>query len=160
MSASVIVRRIAATPARTSAEAWQVIHGLLAQDGSSAWQELDRVGSLVMTLIAAEAMRESPIVVYGVGPRLRLYCLYDDEAILGENLAEEPLSWCPTDGDWAISLPCSADDLSWMETALANTTLRVTARDLSETVPMETSEQTNKSSKETWPVDKESFLKS
>jgi hypothetical protein len=41
-----------------------------------------------MSLIAAEAMRDSPIVVHGVGPRLRVYCLYDDEAILGEGVSD------------------------------------------------------------------------
>ena len=38
-------------------------------------------------------MRNSPVVVHGVGPRLRVYCVYDEDAILEEGVSEEPLAW-------------------------------------------------------------------
>lgn len=159
MNGTIVVRRIAATPARPAIEAWRIILGLLAPLDTAAWKELERVGGLVTAMIAAEAMRESPIVVYGVGSRLRVYCVYDDDAILGEDVTEDSLSWCPTDGDWAMSLPCPSDDLAWMEPALARITSRVTVRDLAEAAPAESEGQTRKSSDELGPVDVEAFLK-
>lgn len=113
MTAAVVARHVAATPARPAAEAWRVITNIVTFPGP-ARQELERCAGIAMSLIAAEAMRDSPIVVHGVGPRLRIYCLYDEEAILGEGLNEDSLSWCPTDGNWAMSLPCSSEDLSWV----------------------------------------------
>lgn len=93
MSQTVVVRRIAATPARPAAEAWGVIVDLLAPPGSIARQELDRAGGVAMSLIAAEAMRDSPIVVHGVGSRLRLVL---------------PLRRLPEDQDWSFAerRPC------------------------------------------------------
>lgn len=144
MSATVVVRRVAATPARPAAEAWRLIVDLIAPAGSAARRELDAVASVGMSLVAAEAMRTAPIVVGGVGPRLRVYCLYDDEAILGEGISEDGLTWCPTDGDWAMSLPCPKEDLGWVQTALARASTRVTARDQAEPVPTETNDATEK----------------
>jgi hypothetical protein len=159
MSQTVVVRRIAATPARPAAEAWRVIAGLLAPYENAARQELSRVAGVTMSLIAAEAMRHSPIVVHGVGPRLRVYCLYDEEAILGEGASEEPLGWCPTDGEWAMSLPCPPEDLQWVAAALARVSTRVTARDLAEAAPSGTREQARAANSELGPVDLEAFLR-
>lgn len=159
MTATVVVRRVAATPARSAAEAWAIIADLVAPRDSTARQELDRAAGMAMSLIAAEAMRESPIVVHGVGPRLRVYCLYDDEAILGEGASEDVLSWCPTDGDWAMSLPCPSEDLSWVQAALARVSVRITVRDQAESAPSETQEQTRLASRELGPVNLEAFLR-
>lgn len=160
MSQTVVVRRIAATPARPAAEAWGVIVDLLAPRGSIARQELDRAAGVAMSLIAGEAMRDSPIVVHGVGPRLRLYCLYDDEAILGEGVSEDPLAWCPTDGDWAMSLPCPSEDLAWVGPALARVSSRITARDQTELAPSEGQERASRAGADLGPVDVEAFLRS
>lgn len=160
MSQTVVVRRIAATPARPAAEAWGVIVDLLAPRGSIARQELDRAAGVAMSLIAGEAMRDSPIVVHGVGPRLRLYCLYDDEAILGEGVSEDPLAWCPTDGDWAMSLPCPSEDLAWVGPALARVSSRITVRDQTEAAPSEGQEQASRAGADLSPVDVEAFLRS
>ena len=159
MTATVIVRRIAATHARSAAQAWTVIADLVSPQGSAARQELNRAAGIAMSLIAAEAMRDSPIVVHGTGPRLRVYCLYDDEAILGEGASEDALSWCPTEGDWAMSLPCPAEDLSWVQAALARASARITARDQEEAALSETQPQTRKAHDELGPVDVKAFLR-
>ena len=163
MNQTIVVRRIAATPARPAAEAWGVIVGLLAPPSSAASAELGRVAGVAMSLIAAEAARHSPIVVHGVGPRLRVYCLYGDEAVLGEGASEEPLASCPTEGEWAMSLPCPPEDLSWVVPALARAsarvTARVTARDLAEAAPSETPAQPRTANGELDPVDVEAFLR-
>lgn len=135
MSAAIVVRRVAATPARAAAEAWAAIANLIAPPGSDARREIDAAGGIGMSLIAAEAMRSSPIVVQGVGARLRIYCAHDDEAVLGEGVSEDPLAWCPTAGDWAMSLPCPAEDLAWIRPALAKVSARITARDLATAAP-------------------------
>ena len=135
MTTTVVVRRIIATPARPAAEAWRTVADLVAVPSSAARSELDRVAGVVSYLIAAEALHRTPLVLHGVGPRLRVYCLYDDQAILGEGASEDPLSWCPTDGDWAMSVPCPPEDLTWVERALANHSERITARDWGEGVP-------------------------
>ena len=72
------------------------------------------------------------MVIVGTGPRVRIYCLYDDEALSGDDANEAPLAQCPTDGDWVMSLPADADDVAWVKDALAKKSTRVTVRDKSE----------------------------
>ncbi len=159
MTTTVVVRRVAATPACSAADAWVVIADLVAPRGGGARQELDRVAGVATSLIAAEAMRNSPIVIHGVGPRLRLYCLYDEEAILGEGVSEDALPWCPTDGDWAMSFPCPAEDLPWVQKALARVSNRITARDQVELGPSGVQEQPAKANSQLGPVDVKAFLR-
>jgi hypothetical protein len=159
MSATVVVRRVVATPGRSAAQAWTVIADLVAPPGSAARQEFDRVAGVAMSLVAAEAMRDSAIILHGVGPRLRLYCLYDDEAVLGEGASEEPLAWRPTDGDWAMSLPCPTEDLAWVRAALARVSARVTARPQSEQAPDETQATASLANGRLGPVDVEAFFR-
>ena len=144
MTGTVVVRRVVATPGRPAAMAWAVIADLLATQNSAARGELNAVAGIAISLIAAEAMSESPMVVHGVGPRLRVYCLYGEEAMLAEGTSEEPLPWCPTDGDWKMSLPCPPEDLSWVQAALANRSDRIKARDWSTRAPSK--DETNRSS--------------
>lgn len=128
---SVIARRIVASPVRTASEVWQIIVDLIAPaDGSEARSELGAVAGVGCSLIAAESMRTAPIVVSGVGPRVRIYCLYDDDAIIGERANEGALPVDITAGDWLMSLPCPTEDLSWVQTALIKHSRHVTARDL------------------------------
>lgn len=128
-----IARRIAATPARTASETWTVIIGIVAPlADSEARAELERVRGFAASLIAAEAPGDAPIVVAGVGDQVRIYCLFGEDAVLGETASEAPLAWDPTDGDWSMSLPCFPDDLDWVRGALASRSQRVTARDATE----------------------------
>lgn len=131
---TVVSRRIKATPARPAADAWQVIVDLLTPGSSTSRTELLSVEGTAASLIASRAMEGSPIVVYGSGPRVRIYCLYDEEAIVGEDANEQVLASAPTGGDWSMSLPCPAEDLKWVGDALAKRSKRITARDLKEPV--------------------------
>ena len=85
MTSNIVVRRVVASPIRSASEAWDFIFDLLTASESTDLEELENTRSLCMSLVAAEAMKESPIVIYGVGPRLRIYCLYDEDAILGDD---------------------------------------------------------------------------
>ncbi len=158
MTITLVSRRVAATPARPAAEAWKVITDLVTMQGP-AREELGRCAGFAMSLIAGEAMRESPIVLHGVGPRLRIYCLYDQEAVLGEGQTEDVLSWCATCGNWAMSLPCPSEDLSWVAAALARISSRVTARDLAEATPGEGGNRSSADRAELGAIDLGAFLR-
>lgn len=131
---TVVARRIKATPARPASEAWQVVVDLLAPTASEARDELLRVEGIASSLIASQAMKDAPIVVYGSGPRVRIYCLYDEDAIEGEQANEQSLASCPTEGDWSLSLPSPPEDLKWVQDSLKKRSSKVTARDMAEPV--------------------------
>ena len=138
-----IARRIIATPVRSASETWAVIVNLLAaQAESPARQELQAVRGIASSLITDEAMKSSPIVVSGSGPRIRIYCLYDEDAMIGDNAKEDTLAFDATAGDWQMSLPCPADDLIWVQASLAKHSTRITARDMTTAVDAEENQST------------------
>ncbi len=156
---TIVARRIKATPARSASSAWSLIVNLLAPTtNGAARKELESVMGIASSLISDEAFKDSPAVIYGNGPRVRLYCLYDEEAVSGEYASESVLAFVPTEGDWKMSLPCPADDLNWVQEALAKKTSRVTARDLTTGVNDEESEASQ--SAKSLAIDVEAFLNS
>jgi hypothetical protein len=127
---TVVARTFVSVPVRSATHTWQCIVALVAPDPKSpARRELAAVAGVACSCIADEALVEA-LVVHGVGPRLRVYALYGDDAVEGENANESALSWVPTDGDWRMSLPCLSDDLAWVQGKLAKASARVTARAL------------------------------
>ena len=158
---TVLVRRIVATPARPTAEAWNVIASLLAPDAKSdARREIIAVTGIACSLIASEAMKDSSIVVSGTGPRIRIRCLYDEEAILGDEANEQPFATCPTEGAWEMSLPCPSEDLKWVRESLIKHSTKITARELSEEAFSESAESNEKSAAAEVVVDREAFFRS
>jgi hypothetical protein len=126
---TVIARTLRSVPSRSATDTWERIVALVAPAaGSPARRELEAVAGLACSCIADETLAHDPLVVYGVGPRLRVYALYGDDAVEGEGANESALSWVPTDGDWRMSLPSLADDLRWVQSKLAKVSTRVTAR--------------------------------
>lgn len=159
MSVTVISRRIAATPARSASEAWALIVNLLAPAADSpARGELEAIAGVASCLIAEEAMKDAACAVYGSGPRVRLYCLYAQDAITGENANEAALTFTPTEGSWRMSLPCPSDDLAWVQATLSKQSTHVVARDMTVGVDDEPTEAA--SSGKTATVNVEVFLKS
>lgn len=133
---SVVARAVASIPARAATETWDIIIGLIAPDESSAArQELGAVAGVACSLITDEALRNDALIVYGAGPRVRIYAIYGDDAITGDGVREDALSFDPTDGDWRISLPCPPEDLPWVERSLVRASTRVRARALGSPVP-------------------------
>src|SRR5947207_2097866 len=114
---TVVARRFAATPIRTAAETWDVITKLISKEGSGARKELESVRGVMASLIADEAPKDAAMVVAGNGPRLRMYCLYGNEAIEGDDRDENALSWITTKDDWTMRVPCDGDDLEWVNRA-------------------------------------------
>jgi hypothetical protein len=90
---------------------------------------------------------------------VRIYCLYNEDAVEGDDANETALSFDPTDGDWYMSLPCPAEDLSWVQNALKGKSKRVTARDMETLLDSDEEESSKKSATET-VVDLEAFFKS
>lgn len=126
---TVIARTLRSVPERSASATWERILELIASPaGSAARHELDTVSGVVCSCIADEALASDPLIVYGVGPQLRIYALYGDLAIEGDGANESALSYAPTDGDWHMSIPCLPDDLEWVQRSLKASSPRVTAR--------------------------------
>ncbi len=138
---TVVARRVAAAPARSASEAWRVIVNLVAPSDDAARKELQGIEGVASCIIAEEALKSDACVVHGSGPRLRVYCLYNEDAITGEDTHEAPLTFCPTEGDWRMSLPCPADDLDWVQTALKVRSAHVVAREVGADVDEEESDK-------------------
>lgn len=153
-----VARRVRAIPERSATDAWSAIVNLVAPKESEARKELLAIEGLAATLIASKAPMNAPIVVCGVGPRVRIYCLYDEEALSGDDANEASLATCPTDGDWAMSLPCSPEDLKWVQEALAKRSNRITARHLNEKVEATTSGE-GESKASAAIIDEEAFFR-
>ena len=115
---------------------WNAIVDLLTQGKEGeAREELLAIGGIAACVIADHAPSDTPIVVTCDGPRTRIYCLYDDDAIDGSDANENPLGFDPLNGDWRVSLPCPTEDLTWVQKALSEHSGRITARELGSTVP-------------------------
>ena len=127
---TVASRTFASTPKRDAAQTWIAILDLLTQGRSGlARNELLAVSGVAASIIADQAPKEAPIVVTCDGPRTRVYCLYDDDAVEGSDANEDPLGFDPLEGDWRVSLPCLKDDLYWVQGALKKHSSRITARE-------------------------------
>ncbi len=144
--ASIIVRKVASTPVRTASQTWEMIVALLVPDGKSPVRaELMAASGVGASVIASEATGNDAIVVYGDGPRIRIYCVFGDDAIAGEGVNEDPLVSIPTAGKWEMSLPCLAEDLDWTQKKLKNCSSRITARTVGSDVPDQTKNSSTKS---------------
>lgn len=156
---TVIARRIVSDPVRLASETWTAIVDLLAPDeNNSARVELLSVIGIASSLISSETMKDTPIVVYGSGPQVRIYCLHGEEALAGENANETQLVSTPINGDWKVSLPCPEPKLEWIQKSLRSKSSRITARDLSTTVEDITSDGGQTREKSTG-VDRKAFFR-
>jgi hypothetical protein len=134
---------------------------ILAPQQSSGRKELASIAGVACSLIASEATGNDAIVIWGNGPRVRVYCLFGDSAISAEDKNEDGLTTCPTENNWSMSLPCPAEDLFWVQAELKIHTTRITARKLGEAVPEEESQSVAQvHSVSSAVVDEEAFFRS
>lgn len=151
-------RIVRSSPHRDTSVTWEVIVDLLTQGKNSAAKaELMEVAGIASSLIAERSPKDSAIVVTSDGPRTRIYCLFDEDAIDGSSAKEDTLGFEPLKGDWTVSLPCTADDLEWVQRALKAKSSRITARDLA--TKLGDSDEANTSPK-SLTLNVEAFLKS
>ena len=130
---TVVGRTFRSNPYRDAAQTWTAIVELLRATGE-AKSELNAVAGIGASIIADQAPQSSPIIITCNGPRARIYCVYDEDAIDGSGENENPLGFDPLQGDWRVSLPCLSDDLTWVQAALKKYSSRITARVLSANV--------------------------
>lgn len=127
---TVVSRKFRSSPHRDASSTWVAIVELLTKGkDSAACRELTAAGGVASSLIADQLPKDCPIVITCDGPRTRIYCTYDDDAIDGSDANEDTLGFDPLKGDWHVSLPCQKDELEWVTRALAKVSNRITARD-------------------------------
>lgn len=153
---TVASRTFRSSPHRDAAQTWDVIVDLLTTENKAARTELRAVGGVVCSLISDRSPQSAPIVVTCDGPRTRIYCIYDDNAVDGSDAREDGLGYDPLKGNWQISLPCPKDELGWVEAALAKHSNRITARDMEHAKVSDN----HKSQTVSLTLDIEEFLKS
>lgn len=133
MTTTVVSRTVRSVPWRSARDTWERVVDILTAAGGAAHRaELLSITGVAAAMITEKATAHVPIVVSGGGPRVRVYCLFDEAALDGDGENETALSFNPLEGDWSISLPCPADDLDWVSEALSRKTPRVVARDAAE----------------------------
>jgi hypothetical protein len=154
---TVASRTFKSTPERDAARTWTAIVDLLTPGNTGAARaELLAVAGIAASVIADQTPKEAAIIVTCDGPRTRIYCLFDDDAVEGSDANEDALGFDPLKGDWRVSLPCLADDLAWVQSALKKHSTRITARDLDEAQTSTNEASTTKS--QTLVFDPKGFL--
>lgn len=154
---TVVRRTFRSTPHRDAHATWTAIVDLLTQGkAASAKAELTAVAGIAASVIADQAPKDAPIVVTCDGPRTRIYCIYDDDAIDGADANEDPFGFDPLKGNWRVSLPCPAEDLAWVQSALKQHSSRITARDRD--APVSTVEPTTAAKAEALVLNPKGFL--
>jgi hypothetical protein len=129
---SVLSRRVASVPTRTSSDTWRVIIDLLARPDEPARAQLDAVTGIAALLVAEEYTAQAPIVVQPAsGDRVHIYTVHGEAALEAEP-SEQPLAnWPLAVPGWTISLPSAEADLVDIGAALADHG-GFTVRDLNE----------------------------
>jgi len=153
---SVSSRRIISNPEKTSVETWTKITEIICVHSHEAKKEFDKVSNVVASLLSEEFMKDEPMIMKGAGSQLRVYCLYGEDAVTGEDANESHLSWDITSEVWSVFLPCSEEELSWYEKALSNLSDRFKVYDLKDGVDKE-DYYSNDNNKAEFSVDEEAF---
>src|SRR5262245_54730584 len=113
-----IRRDLSSIPHRSASETWRRIVDLITGAGSKDVDQLERAAGLMASIITDEHPAARAILLEGVGPQLRIYCRYGLKAV-EEGSAVDALTWNPTDGDWAMHVPCDDENIAWVRATLA-----------------------------------------
>mgnify|MGYP000847483356 CR=1 FL=1 len=156
---STVRRDFRSVPFRDASATWTAIVDLLSGSSSSveARAVLMSAAGIAASVIADQSPKASPIVATCDGPRTRIYCLFDDDSLETSAGNEAKLGFDALKGDWQVSLPVAAEDLSWVAAALKKTTSRVVARDAASGIATETTEKSAAAS--AVELDLEGFMK-
>lgn len=129
---TVVARRLASVPRRTSVETWQRLVDLISAEGTPARAELSSITSVASMLIAEEYTKTAPVTIFGGGPLVRIYTLHGEDAVEHDLDDEAELAFDPTAGDsWLLSLPAAGADVAIAQAAVAGAT-HVEVRDVAE----------------------------
>jgi hypothetical protein len=138
---SIVARKFNASPARLSSETWTAIATLVCDSDETAFSEFTAVMGIGSSILNDQLLEANPLVVVSKGPRLRIYCLYGEDAISGEDAKEESLSWKPTEEEWHVFVPCAADELKEVKKALKSKSTKFSAYDVDVGLPDDAKEQ-------------------
>jgi hypothetical protein len=125
-------------------------------NAGAARTELLAVAGVASSIITDKFPRNVPIVVTCDGPRTRIHCTYDEDAIDGTDANEDAFGFDPLGGEWMLSFPCGVDDLAWVQAALKSYP-HVCARGLDEKVEKTSVDSTGDD--EPLAIDVERFLR-
>jgi hypothetical protein len=139
-------RDINSIPVRSAGETWDKIVALITASGSVDVEQLRKAGSTIGSVITDELPAQRPFVLEGCGPQLRIYCRFAFKAMEGDD-AIDPLTWNPTAGDWTLHVPCDAENLGWVQSALKSSASRIKAFDVAEADRFEEGTEENPASK-------------
>ena len=114
---SVVTRKFSACPVRTAALTWETIVSILSGSKIEVNQQLASISGIASSIISDETPKADPITIIGSGPRLRIYCLYDEDGS-EEDANEGSLNWDLFKDDWEIFFPVAKEDLDWITKAL------------------------------------------
>ena len=129
---TVVARRLASVPCRTSVDTWRRVVDLVSADASPSRTELLSITSVASMLIAEEYTKTAPVTISGGGPLVRIYTLHGEDAIEHDLDDEAELAFDPTAADsWLLSLPAAGADVAIARAAVA-TAAHVVVRDLAE----------------------------
>lgn len=131
--ATVVARRVAATPVRTASQTWTTITELLTEPGTAAHGDLTAITGAASILISEEYTHLAPIVVMPAsGPRIRVHTVHGMDEALEASQQESPLygGRLAAPG-WRMSLPCGTADLAAMSAALDGFE-HITVRDIAD----------------------------
>jgi hypothetical protein len=112
-----IRRDVASVPVRSAKETWRAIVQLVTGSGSVDKAQLEAAASVMESVIADELPATVPIVFKGAGPRVLIYCLYNEEA-MEAGLGVDTLGTNPTAGNWKMTAPSEDEDVDWMNQTL------------------------------------------
>jgi hypothetical protein len=124
-------RDLSSIPCRSASETWQQIVDLITGNGSLDVKQLQDASGVLASIITDEYPATKAITVEGVGAQLRLYCMYGMKAV-EEGKRVDSLTWNPTAGDWTMHVPCDAENMSWVKSALAKSSPRIKVFDVEE----------------------------
>lgn len=158
---STVRRDFRSVPSRDASATWIAIVDLITANSSNgdARRELMSVEGIVASVIAEQTPKDAPIIVTCAGPRTRIYCLYDDDALDDSSSNESKLGFDTTKGNWQVSLGVAKDDLTWVQSALKKASSRIVARDAASEFEVDSEKSSTKASSSV-ELDMEGFLKS
>ena len=126
-----IRRNIASIPVRSAQETWCDIVDLVTGPDTVNRDQFEIAASIMESLVADEQPTSVPIVIKGAGPRVVIYCLYNEDALdAGPKL--DRLVSNPTAGDWCATAPCESEDVDWMNDYLKQRAPRITVHSADE----------------------------
>ena len=156
---STVARRFNASPIRLSSATWKAIAELICKNDAEAAAEFAKVSGIASCLINDKLFAKNPLVVKNKGPRLRVYCLYGEEAIGGEDKNEDTLSWQPTAYEWHLFLPCSEEEFTQTAASLKAKSAKFSAYNIETGIPDDEASESEKSASATATVDWGAFKK-